>query len=59
MNQTDDNEIMTLTAFTENGRYSVEVAEEGVVIYSECCSETMSRETAEKLRDAIATWLKA
>ena len=58
MNRTDDNEIMPLTAFDNHGRYGVEVTEEGVTVYSECCSETMSRETAVKLRDAITTWLK-
>jgi hypothetical protein len=58
MNQTDDTEIMPLTAFTASGFYSVEVTREGVTVYSECCSEPMSRETAVKLRDAITAWLK-
>ena len=41
------------------GGYEVEVTEKGgVTIYSECCADTMSRETAEKARDAIAAWLE-
>lgn len=50
------------TDFDEhNGNdYSVEVTEKGgVVVYSECCADTMSRETAEKLRDAITEYLEA
>jgi hypothetical protein len=57
MHQADEFEIMPLTSFDKHGRYGVEVTEEGVTVYSECCSETMSRETAVKLRDAITTWL--
>lgn len=38
--------------------YSVEVAASGVTVYSECCSDDMSRETAIALRDAINTWLE-
>lgn len=47
------------TEFGTDGPYLVEVTEEGVTVYSECCSDTMSRETAEKLRDAITTWLES
>lgn len=38
--------------------YSVEVASAGVTVYSECCADMMSRETAIALRDAINTWLE-
>lgn len=40
--------------------YDIEVTERtGVVVYSECCADIMSRETAEKTRDAITAWLEA
>lgn len=53
----DDDVIMQLTSFASDGVYGVEVNKEGVTVYSECCSDTMSRETAAKLRDAITVWL--
>lgn len=46
------------TAFSEEGRYSVEVDDGGVIVYSECCADAMSRDTAVKVRDAITTWLE-
>ena len=58
MHPTDNTEIMPFTAFGPKGRYGVEVTREGVTVYSECCSEDMSRETAETLRDAITAWLE-
>jgi hypothetical protein len=59
MHLTEDDEIMPITEFSTNGRYEVEVTGEGVTVYSECCSETVSYETALKLRDAITVWLTA
>lgn len=53
----DDGVIMQHTNFADDGVYGVEVTKEGVTVYSECCSDTMSRETAAKLRDAIDVWL--
>jgi hypothetical protein len=42
----------------ENGNdYSVEVTSEGVVVYSECCADTMTRETAKRLYYAIGNYL--
>lgn len=38
--------------------YSVEVDKDGVTVYSECCADRMSRETAIALRNAINTWLE-
>jgi hypothetical protein len=46
------------TRFREGWRYSVEVTDEGVIVYSECCAEVMSEETARKTRDAITAWLE-
>lgn len=53
----DNDVIMPHTDFASNGVYGVEVTKKGVTVYSECCSDTMSRETAARLRDAIDAWL--
>lgn len=47
------------TKFTDEDYYSVEVTDRGVTVYSECCADTMSDETARKLRDAISEYLAA
>jgi len=37
--------------------YSVEVTSEGVIVYSECCADIMSRETAKLVWRAIGNYL--
>ena len=43
--------------FSENGTYEVGVDGDGVIVYSECCADRMSEETARKLHDALGRWL--
>lgn len=53
--------FLEMTNFQEPNEndYQVTVEEkDGVTVYSECCGDVMSRETAEKLRDAITEWLE-
>jgi hypothetical protein len=50
------------TPFTEpaeSGDYSIEVNGLGVIIYSECCADTMSVETAHKVYEALGRYLDA
>lgn len=37
--------------------YSVEVTAEGVTVYSECCADRMSVETARALHEALGRYL--
>ena len=39
--------------------YEVEVTDKGVTVYSECCADTMSRDTALRLYHAIGDYLMA
>jgi hypothetical protein len=42
-----------------NSFYSVEItAEQGVVVYSECCAEAMSEDTARKVHATLGAWLE-
>lgn len=51
-------DILPETPFNEDRHpYIVGVDNDGVYVYSECCGNTMSRETAILLRDAITVWL--
>lgn len=43
----------------ENGNdYSVAIDHKGVIVYSECCADRMTRETAIAVRDGINEWLE-
>lgn len=50
---------LPLTRLNEDGRYEVEVTEDGLTVFSECCAESMSDETMCKVRDAIDAYLAA
>ena len=43
--------------FSDEDDYAVEVTDGGLIVYSECCADTMSRETMIATRDAINAWL--
>ena len=43
--------------FTDETYYSFRVTSRGVTVYSECCADTMTRESAIILRDAINSYL--
>lgn len=46
------------TAFSDR-YYEVEITNEGLTVYSECCAETMSDETLLKVRDGINAYFAA
>lgn len=49
--------LKKLSFDTEN-YYAVAVTADGLTVYSECCADTMSRETMIATRDAINAWLE-
>lgn len=46
------------TVFNTGFGYEVEVRYDGLTVYSECCADTMNRETMIATRDAINAWLE-
>lgn len=51
---------LTETKFdAEDPNYTVFVDDEGLTVWSECCGDTMSRDTLLKVRDAINEYLEA
>lgn len=42
---------------SQRAGYSVEVTNAGVTVYSECCADTMSAETAAALYEALGRFL--
>jgi hypothetical protein len=50
-------EFMPLTDFDLGSVYSAEVDDEGLRVYSECCSDLMSLSTAKILHEALGRWI--
>lgn len=45
------------TYFNDKNYYQVEIGEEGLIVISECCADTMSEETARTVHEALGRWL--
>ena len=45
--------------FNEKRYYTVTIGADGLTVYSECCGDTMSRDTARKVHEALGRWLTA
>lgn len=41
----------------DDPNYTVEISEDGLVVYSECCLDTMSLQTAERVHEALGQWI--
>lgn len=54
----DDKIYLEFTNFREYGDYAVEITSSGLTIYSECCSDNMSDETARKVLRALTDYFK-
>jgi len=47
------------THFNGDRNYSVEIDGAGLIVYSECCADRMSDETARKVHEALGRYLDA
>jgi hypothetical protein len=43
--------------FTTKEYYSIEITDKGATVYSECCADTMSVETATAVHEALGRYL--
>ncbi len=43
--------------FNDKRYYTVVIGQGGLTVYSECCADTMSRETAARVHEALGRWL--
>lgn len=45
------------TPFSDRRYYSVVVGTGGLIVYSECCADTMDRACATRVHEALGRWL--